>query len=124
MSIWLRYIASFVCGMHCAGCFLTTNPLLHKNKASLDFLEDGKTTKETVILKLGASFAALDGERILAYRLGKTNEGYVVIERKADVTTPERPAWVWLPGLEGTFDLMLVFDSTNVLQKHSLVSLN
>ncbi len=37
----------------------------------LDFLKDGQTTKEVVVLKLGQPSAMLESGRILTYRLGE-----------------------------------------------------
>ena len=93
-----------------------------RNTVSLDFLEAGKTTKKAVILKLGYSFATFEEEQIISYRLGKIRDGYIVIERTADPNVPGGPAW--LGGLEGKFNLMLVFDDHAILQRHSLVPID
>ena len=91
-------------------------------KTSLDFLEDGKTTKEDVLLKLGPSFATFEGQRIISYRLAKSREGYLVMERTTNPNVPGGPAW--LSGLEGKFNLMLIFDEHAILQRHSLVPID
>ena len=85
-------------------------------------MQDGQTTKKEVILKLGPYFATFEGERIISYRLGKTRDGYLVIERIPNPNVPSGPAW--LGGLEGKFNLMLVFDEHAILQKHSLVPID
>jgi hypothetical protein len=91
----------------------------YASKTSLDFLEDGKTTKEAVILKLGPPSGTFEGEKIVTYRLGKTQEGYFVSDRLAYPYTQETP--IWLRDIEGLFSLVLVFDEHQILQKHSLV---
>jgi hypothetical protein len=83
----------------------------------LDFLEDGKTTMEAVILKFGPPSGTFEGEKIVSYRLEKTKEGYFVSERETDPYAPP----IWFSGIEGKFSLVLVFDESHVLQKHSLV---
>lgn len=102
-----------------AGCSAAVRQM---SKTSLEFLEDGKTTKDMMILKLGPPSGTFEGEKILSYRLGKTRDGYFVIDR---VVYPNvYYGSVWLSGLEGKFDLMLVFDMNEVLQKHSLVPID
>ena len=100
-----------------AGC--ATAASRHASKTSLDFLEDGKTTKEAVILKLGPPPGTFEGEKIISYRLGKTKEGYFVSDRVADPYVPP----VWFSGIEGKFSLVLIFDENQILQKHSLVQI-
>jgi hypothetical protein len=84
---------------------------LNASKTLLNFLEDGMTTREEVILKLGQPSHAYEAERILTYRIGNNDSGYFLLDplKRAD--------WV------GTsHSLVLVFDENNVLRKHSLVS--
>jgi hypothetical protein len=66
----------------CAAKMMALPP--NVSKTSLDFLEDGKTTKEAVILKLGPPFGTFEGERIISYRIGKTHDGYFVPDHTAD----------------------------------------
>lgn len=101
------------------GC--ATSVSRQANKILLDFLEDGKTTKEMVILKLGAPSGAFEGERIISYRLGRTREGYFVLDQIAEARVQKSPELY--SGISGTFSLVLVFDESNVLQKHSAVQI-
>ena len=92
-----------------AGC--TTTP--EKPVSSphlLDFLNDGQTTKETALLKLGQPSAVLESGRVLTYRLGREDNGGYFI-REAAATN-----WFALK-----FSLVLVFDPAEILQRHSLV---
>lgn len=96
------------------------------DKTLLDFLEDGKTTKEMVILKLGALryvnwHDTPEGKNILFYRLGKTAEGYFVFSQIKEWGLPEGVAL--LLRVEGPFSLVLVFDENAVLKKHALVQI-
>jgi len=91
------------------------------DKTLLDFLEDGKTTKEMVILKLGAPSGVFEQERIISYHLGKTKDGYFVLDRIAEGRLEKEP-WLHLV-IEGTFSLVLIFDENNILQKHSPVQI-
>lgn len=100
-----------------AGCW--TMASRQASKTSLDFLEDGKTTKEMVVSKLGPPTGTFEGDRIISYRLEKTKEGYFVAELRARASTQGIPAG--LSGSEGQYSLVLVFDENHVLQKHSLV---
>lgn len=76
----------------------------------LEFLRDGSTTREEVLLKLGEPSATLEAEKILTYRIGGDGDlGYFVETRKGD-------SWQNVQ-----YSLVLVFDSNAVLQKHNLV---
>lgn len=85
----------------------TTNSL--SNKALLDFLEDGRTPKEMVFLKLGQPTGTYNGERIVTYKLGGDKEkGYFLLDRVS--------GWV-----DSKYSLVLVFDDNLILKQHSLV---
>ena len=85
----------------------------------LDFLADGKTTREEVVLKLGQPSGRFERENIITYRLGyePKNNGYYLVEREAQ---PDGwPTW-----LRAKYSLVLVFDDKGVLRQHSLVEVN
>lgn len=79
-------------------------------KDLLDFLNDGVTLRDDVRLNLGEPSAEYEGSRVLAYRLRKTDTGYVLVGR--------RDAWY---GVQ--YNLMLVFDGDGVLRRHSMVEI-
>ena len=77
----------------------------------LEFLRDGATTREEVLLKLGQPSATLESEKVLTYRIGgEARQGYVV-------EIPLQGSWQGV-----THSLVLIFDANGMLQKHSLVS--
>ena len=82
----------------------------------LGFLQDGVTTREEVVMKLGIPSAQIEGEKILMYQLKADENG------KWHMVAPR---WNMNTGLrtwsEGTCSLVLVFGGDGVLQKHSLV---
>ena len=91
-----------------AGCITTAT--LPADPHFLDFLRDGQSTKEAIVLKLGQPSAVLESGRILTYRVGQENDrGYFL--REASATN-----WCELK-----FSLVLVFDPSEVLERHSLV---
>jgi hypothetical protein len=105
-----------------AGC--ATSVSRQANKTLLDFLEDGKTTREMVGLKLGPPRygvwpGTIEGEKTIFYRLGRTNEGYFILDPKTEEYMQMGIAW--LIKVEGPFSLVLIFDGKNVLKNHSLV---
>lgn len=74
----------------------------------LDFLHDGATPRDEVYLHLGEPSAQYENGRILAYRLKSDEGGYSAVAKRDD----------W----SGTkFSLILVFDDSARLAKHSLV---
>jgi hypothetical protein len=82
----------------------------------LNFIADGKTTKEEILLKLGQPSGKFKDEKILTYRLGfdSRNGGYYVVEREFD--SFGEPVWI-----KSKYSLVLIFDGQNILRKHSLV---
>jgi len=103
--------------LNLVGC-ASTQPL--KGRADLlDFLADGKTTCEEVVLRLGQPSGKFEREHILTYRLGfePKNKGYYVVEREAGPSG--WPTWV-----HARYSLVLVFDETGVLRRQSLVEVN
>ena len=93
----------------------------------LPFLQDGKTTKEEVVLKLGTPSAQFQGERILTYRLAE-DRGSRFEETKGLIPTPReivalapQPGQLVSAWVRGTYNLVLVFDQRGVLQKHSFI---
>ena len=100
-----------------AGC--VTAPPLKGRADLLDFLADGKTTREEIVLKLGQPSGKFERENIVTYRLGFEPKihGYYLVEREAQ---PDGwPTW-----LRAKYSLVLVFDDAGVLRKHSLVEVN
>jgi hypothetical protein len=100
-----------------AGCA----PGLHPTPATdteiaqgpLAFLHDGSTTKEDVILTLGAPAAVFESEKILTYRFRHTRE-----EGMRVLAKDSHPYETW-DAVQ--YSLVLVFDAQQVLQKHNLV---
>jgi len=90
-----------------AGCATTS---MIADKTLLDFLENGKTSKQMVILKLGQPSGTFEGEKIVTYRMGSDEKGYLLLDRQAGA-----------PWTGTKFSLVLIFDENNVLQKHSMV---
>jgi hypothetical protein len=83
----------------------------------LPYLEDGRTTKEEVLLKLGIPSAQFEGERILTYRLALNDEtGFMTVPRELDPEDRDVSRWV-----NAQYSLVLVFDAQRVLQRHSLL---
>ena len=71
---------------------------------ALGFLSDGATTREQATLRLGLPARTFEGDRIAIYRMGWGEEG----ELRSINTT-------------GSYDLVLVFDASDVLVRHGLV---
>ncbi len=86
----------------------STNPIGRGDL--LDFLKDGVTTKEEVILKLGDPKAMYEGSRIITYRLFRDNGGWV----QHDPARSARGVLV---------NLVVVFDSQGVMKRHSVVEI-
>ena len=76
----------------------------------LNFLQDGQTKREDIVLRFGPPSRTLEQERVLFYRLGQNGKGYFIRELRNENWADVRHS------------LVLVLDEHGVLQKHSLVS--
>ena len=81
------------------------------DKELLDFLEEGKTTKQMVFERLGQPSGTYENNKILTYRIeSEDGKGYFI----DDV---QRPRW-----FNSKYSLVLVFSENGILMKKSLVS--
>jgi hypothetical protein len=87
------------------GCMAPPLTKAELENGPLSFIRDGSTTREEVILHLGPPSAEFEGNRILTYRISHD---------------PAATAGLSVSGGE-QYHLILVFDTRNVLTKHSLV---
>jgi len=87
----------------------------------LVLLEDGRTTKEDILLKFGIPSSQFEGEKILTYRLrfNQKENRFEVISREVDRRDPRFTEWV-----QTEYNLVLVFDEKHILQKHSMLRIN
>lgn len=74
----------------------------------LNFIEDGKTTREETYLRLGEPSTLFEGGRIVCFRLGRDEGGDYVVGKSAGFA-----------GVETS--LVMVFNEQGVLTRHSLV---
>jgi len=87
----------------------------------LALLEDGKTTKQDILLRFGIPSAQFEGERIFTYRLRyyQDKNRFEVIAREVDRKDPRFAEW-----MQTEYNLVLVFDDKHILQKHSMLRVN
>lgn len=80
-------------------------------------IQDGVTTRQELLLRLGTPSTQFEGQRILTYqvRMDKSGEWQVFWPRRLS-----QHSWLghWEPGV---YSLVLVFNPDGVLVKHSLV---
>jgi hypothetical protein len=93
-----------------------TDTKLLFNSELIGFIQDGITTREEVVLKLGTPSAQFEGEKILTYQLRFDQTGnWHLLAPQISATTGLRE---WR---EEACSLVLVFGADGVLRKHSLV---
>jgi hypothetical protein len=82
----------------------------------LNYLQEGKTTRQEAILKLGEPSAAFEDGRILTYLIGQDAQGKVVPRRRQSLGegVPQNATLA-------NYSLVLVFDQKGILRKQSLV---
>jgi hypothetical protein len=86
-------------------------------RSELAFIQDGVTTREQAVLKLGVPSAQLEGDRIMMYQLLADKDG------KWHLVAPRSNSGTGLRQCEqGTCSLVLVFGADGILRKHSLVT--
>jgi hypothetical protein len=79
----------------------------------LAFLEHDPVTKQDALAHLGTASACFEKDRVLSFRLHRDAGGYLV-----------EPVGTHDTGWEGVnYDLVLVFDTDGVLQRHNLVAI-
>lgn len=107
LTVRLKNIPLWLCLLLIIGC-ATTGPL--GSKGLLDFLENGRTTKEDILLKLGQPSGTYEDETVLTYRIGGDEKrGFYVVESNAQ-------GWH-----DVNFSLVLIFKKNAILKRHSLV---
>ncbi|HJV22849.1 MAG TPA: hypothetical protein VJ570_09130 [Holophagaceae bacterium] len=82
---------------------------------TLSFLQDGRTTRQEVLLRLGTPISTFEGERILTYDFVRMSDGGW---HRVGVTATSDWRFGYVPG---ACSLVLVFGPEGVLQRHSLV---
>ncbi len=85
--------------------------------AAFAFLQDGRTTREEVLLRLGTPSARFQEARILSYTYVSPEPGWFIrVGRNWGPSSP-RPAF----HARAVHDLVLAFDEAGVLRRHALV---
>ena len=89
----------------------------HGDTTLLEFLHDGTTSREEIILRLGQPSATFESEKILTYRVGgRKDEGYMISRQRESRWDTASDTWV-----DTHFSLVLVFDDAGILKRHALV---
>lgn len=100
----LRIIYIFALGFFLYGCW-TVQPLEDSELGQYrGFIQDGKTTKQEVRVRLGQSSSAYEKNRILIYHVFLKDDGRMVLKDSGTCHA-----------------LVLVFDQAEVLDRHRIV---
>jgi len=105
-----------LCGAACATPRLQLADPATLLKGDLTFLQDGRATREEVLVRLGAPSGRFEGDRILTYPLMADSQGEWHVGSLPTAAPGAFHAWP-----SGTGSLVLVFDVDGVLARHSLV---
>jgi len=91
----------------------------------LPFIEDGKTMKDEVLLKLGKPSGQFEGGRILTYPITfSEEEGFRVNYERKCIYHAWWPKALKLSVSKAEYNLILVFDDKNILSKHNLLKVS
>jgi outer membrane protein assembly factor BamE (lipoprotein component of BamABCDE complex) len=120
---WRFAAIGFMVAMLLSGCAETKLHTVDDSmlQQQLAPLEDGKTTKQEILLKFGIPSAQFEGERIFTYRLrfNQNANRFEVISKEVDRMDPRFAEW-----MRTEYNLVLVFDDKHILQKHSMLRIN
>ena len=104
-----------------AGCCSQTpsrpdmaGPLTH----ATTFIQDGQSTREQVLLKLGIPSRQFEAGRILAWRVRTEGADLLTVSDYPGSDDPRYNTW---PASSRGFDLIVVFDAHDLVQTHNLV---
>ena len=121
--LWRFAAIGFVILLLLSGCAETKLHTVDDSlmQQQLTPLQDGKTTKQAILLRFGIPSAQFEGERIFTYRLRYSTEQnrFEVAAREVDRRDPRFAQWGWTE-----YNLVLVFDEKHILQKHSMLRIN
>ena len=100
------------------GCAAQTPPakVTEVEARHLAFVRDGVTSREQALLQLGLPSGQFEGERILTWRLRYNGETLFPIAAERAPDDPRYTMWR-VPA----YNLVLVFDARNVIQRHSFI---
>jgi hypothetical protein len=108
-----------------SGCGPKTLTVDELRLGPLSYLQEGKTTREEVLLKLGVPSADFEAGRILTYRIAQNAQGGITARpRQGGVSLQHpRPLENDVPqdALLADYSLVLVFDDKGLLKKQSLL---
>ena len=82
----------------------------------LSFVRDGITSREQALLQLGIPSGQFEGERIMSWRLSYDGKALHPVAAERASEDPRYTVWTG-----PTYNLVLVFDLRNLLQKHSFI---
>jgi len=83
----------------------------------LSFIEDGKTTKDEILLKLGKPSGEFEGGRIFTYTMSFSEEDGFRVNYEREFIYPYQKYSV----SKAKYNLVLVFKENNILSKHNLL---
>ena len=95
----------------------SADPQLLFKSELLGFIQDGVTTREEVVVKLGIPSAQFEGEKILMYPLWADQAG------KWHLVSPQiSSSYSFMLSQTGRSSLVLVFGDDGILRKHNMVT--
>ena len=87
--------------------------------SKLQFLSDGKTTREDILMKLGEPSGQFEGERVFTYMVSIDSEGKLHVLPRQLALNPNDPRRYKLNS--SICSLVLIFRPDNILEKHRLI---
>lgn len=114
-TIRLALLLGLLLGLGCVDPVAEAERFKTFEATTLGFLQDGRTTREEVVLKLGHPLGTFEGGRILTYEFARGPRGEWVPAASLGVGAWQLGVPPW------PCSLVLVFGPDGVLARHSLV---
>ncbi len=114
-------IAPIFLGIIVSGCTVTPKTHVVENQANSDFMpfiRDGVTERQEIVTRLGEAFSTYEGDRIVTYWVQQERDDSFRVVPMRNLPSSD------LGGITaeiGLHNLVLVFDSNDVLERHSFV---
>jgi hypothetical protein len=118
----IHQILALAIALGLVGCYtaptVTKKDMATSVTEATSFIEDGKTSREAMLLKLGIPSRQFESGRILAWRVRTAEEGLVMVSDYPGGYDPRFNTW---PASSRGYDLIVVFDAGDLVQTHNLV---
>lgn len=112
-----KYAWLLTIGLFMAGCASTLKPCPELLREQVSFISDGKTTRQELLDRLGASVSQYEEGRIHIYVMRQDGQDRLRVPQvPLPSDSPQKVSWH-----PEVYNLVLVFGADGVLERHALL---